>query len=82
MVPPACLFTNSVLETMRDLHPGLTAGLSWGFRRDLKFFRDLLSDFKGIKLMEKVDDQDQDTLELDACLSGCGAIFWGEFYAR
>ena len=82
VAPPARLFTNRVLETMRELHPGLTAGLSWGFRRDLKFFRDLLADFRGIKLMEKVDVQDQDTLELDACLSGCGAIFGGEFYAR
>ena len=82
VAPQARLFTNRILETMRELGPGRYTTLSWGFRRDLKFFQDLIPLFKGVKIMDKPDLPAQHSLELDACLSGCGAICGYEYYGR
>ena len=82
VAPPAKLFTNRILDTMRDLDPHKTTVLSWGFRRDIKFFSDMMPNFKGVKMMDKADLPAQHLLELDACLSGCGAISGEEFYGR
>ena len=82
VAPTARLFTNRILEAMRDLGPDHYTTLSWGFKRDLKFFQDLIPHFKGIKVMDKSDIPAQHSLELDACLTGCGAICHPEFYGR
>ena len=82
VAPTARLFTNRILEAIRDLGPDHYTTLSWGFRRDLKFFQDLIPHFKGIKVMDKSDIPAQHSLELDACLTGCGAICHPEFYGR
>ena len=82
VAPPARLFTNRILEAIRETEHGRTTTLSWGFRRDVQFFRDLMPGFKGVKIMDKVDLPAQATLELDACLSGCGAIAGNQFYGR
>ena len=82
VAPPARLFSNRILETMREMRPDRSTTLSWGFRRDIKFFQDLIPDFKGVKVMDKSDIPTQHSLELDACLTGCGAICGEEFYGR
>ena len=82
VAPPARLFTNRILETLRELDPGKSTALSWGFRQDLQFFRDLMPNFPGVKIMDKSDLPAQHLLELDACLSGCGAVAGDQFYGR
>ena len=82
VAPSARLFTNRILECMREMGNDRYTSLSWGFRRDLKFFRDLMPAFKGVKIMDKSDIQAQHSLELDACLTGCGAVCGGQYYGR
>ena len=82
VAPQARLFTNRILEALRELSPGHTTALSWGFRRDLAFFADLMPTFRGVKIMDKQDIPAQHLLELDACLSGCGAVAGDQFYGR
>ena len=45
-------------------------------------FKDLLPNFKGINVINKTDIDAQHSLELDACLSGCGAVCGNKFYGR
>ena len=82
VAPSARLFTNRILEAMREMTPDRYTTLSWGFKRDLKFFQDLLPNFKGVKIIDKSDLPAQHSLELDACLSGCGAICGTKYYGR
>ena len=82
VAPTAKVFTNRILDTMRELGAHGYTNLSWGFRRDLKFFQDLIPQFRGVKIIAKTDIPAQHSLELDACLSGCGAICGDEFYGR
>ena len=82
VAPSAKLYTNRILDAMREIGTDHYTSLSWGFKRDLKFFRDLLPQFKGIKIMEKSDFPAQHSLELDACLTGCGAVCGDQFYGR
>ena len=82
VAPPAKLYTNRILDTMREMGTDRHTTLSWGFRRDLKFFSDLLPGFKGVKIIQKMDIPAQHNIELDACLSGCGAICGDQFYGR
>ena len=82
VAPPAKLFTNRILDAMREIGSDNYTSLSWGFKRDLKFFSDLLPQLKGVKLMQKEDFTAHHILELDACLSGCGAICGDQYYGR
>ena len=82
VAPAARLFTNRILDTIREVGNDKYVTLSWGFKRDVKFFRDLLPDFRGVKIMDKPDTPAQHSLELDACLVGCGGVSGTEFYGR
>ena len=46
------------------------------------FFLDLLPDYNGIRIVDKTNIPCQDKLELDACLSGCGAYTGDSYYAE
>ena len=79
--PPARAFTNRILEALREApHKGYTT-LSAGFKADLRFFDQLLAEFKGVKIINKASFPFQDSLELDACLSGCGGCTDSKYYA-
>ena len=80
--PPVRIFSNRMLQCLRDTPARGTNGLSLGFRKDLKFFVDLLPDFNGIRIINKTDVPCQSHIELDACLSGCGATIGAQYYAE
>ena len=72
--PPTRIFTNRMLQDLREAPPRCSESLSLGFRRDLA------SAQNGVKIMDKHAFECQDVLELDACLSGCGAFVGWEYY--
>ena len=80
--PPTRIFTNRMLQTLREAPKRGTESLSWGFKRDLAFFLALLPAFNGVRIVDKTSISYQDHLELDACLTGCGACTDSLYYAR
>ena len=77
--PATRIFTNRMLANLREMPKQGTESLSLGFKSDLRFFLELLPDYNGIRIMDKSQVACQDKLELDACLTGCGA-YTGNFY--
>ena len=82
VAPPARVFTNRMLQGLREA-PVVGAGsLSLGFKQDVAWFARMLPEFNGVKMMVKQDIQGQALLQLDACLTGCGAFNGQEFYSK
>ena len=44
------------------------------FQVDVKFYQDLLPSYNGISILQKSEFDIHDTVELDACLTGCGGM--------
>ena len=61
--PPTRIFTNRMLQCLREAHKHGSESLSWGFKRDLAFFLTLLPRFNGVKIIAKDDITYQDQLE-------------------
>ena len=80
--PPARVFTNRILECLREAPRRGRETLSVGFRMDLKFFAELWPQYNGVRIMNKGPIECQGQLELDSCTTGCGAYAGGEFYAE
>ena len=80
--PPTRVFTNRMLENMREMPKRGSESLSLGFKKDLKFFLDVLPEYNGVKVVDKEQIQCQDQLELDASLEGCGAWTGESYYAE
>ena len=80
--PPARVFTNRMLQNLREMPKKGTESLSWGFKQDLQFFLRLWPGYNGVKIVRKTQVTCQDRLELDACLTGCGAFTGLEYYAE
>ena len=80
--PPTRLFTNRMLQCLREAPQRGSESLSLGFKKDLKFFLDLLPRYNGIRLLQKGDVECQQQLELDACMTGCGACTGRQFYSE
>ena len=79
--PPARIFTNRMLENLREAPRRGSETLSLGFKRDLRFFQRMLPEFNGVKIIVKQDVECQEALELDACLTGCGAFEGRQYYS-
>ena len=80
--PPARIFTNRMLEDLREAPRRGTETLSMGFKRDLRFFIDLWPAYNGIRILIKEDIPCQGDLELDACTTGCGAYNGEQYYSE
>ena len=80
--PPARVFTNRILANLREMPKKGTETLSWGFKKDIQSFLDLWPDYNGVKVVDKDQVPCQDRLELDACLTGCGAFVGDAYYAE
>ena len=80
--PPARIYTNRMLENLREAPRRGTETLSLGFKKDLRFFIDLWPKYNGVRLLAKQDIECQGELELDACLTGCGAYNGSQFYSE
>ena len=81
VAPPARLFTNRILDCLREAPRTGSVTLSLQFKQDVRFFADLLPIFVGRKVMGKCILPYQHQVELDACLTGCGAVAGDQFYA-
>ena len=81
VAPPTRLFTNRMLDDLRETHPVGATSLSHQFKLDVRFFQELLPIFNGRKIMAKQILPYQHQVELDACLTGCGAVAGDQFYA-
>ena len=82
VAPPTRVFTNRMLNELRETPKRGSVSLTLEFKKDVKFFVDLLPEFNGIKIVDKGEVPCQDRLELDACLSGCGAFNGESYYAE
>ena len=80
--PPARIFTNRILADLREAPKRGSESLSLGFKKDLKFFSDLIPDYNGVRIIRKLPVQCQEQLELDSCLTGCGAYTGEQWYAE
>ena len=81
VAPPVRLFTNRILEALRESTQRGANTLSCQFKQDILFFAELLPMFNGRKMMLKAVVPYQHQVELDACLTGCGAVAGEQFYA-
>ena len=79
-----CLLQSGYLliECLKDPPNSGSHTLSLGFKKDVTFFLELLPQINGIKIMDKSLLVPRECIELDACLSGCGAWCASEFYGR
>ena len=82
VAPPVRIFSNRILQCLRDMPHRGSDGLSLGFKKDLKFFQDLLPSITGVRIIDKTELPYQEEVELDACLTGCGATIGAQFYAE
>ena len=80
--PPFRLFINRMLECLKDTPGSGSHTLSWGFKKDVDFFLRLLPKINGVRIINKSLLVPKDVIELDACLSGCGAWCASQFYGR
>ena len=80
--PPVRVFTNRMLTNLRDMPDRGGDTLSLGFKSDLTFFQRLLPSYNGIRVLDKEDITYQGRLELDACLTGCGATTGDQYYSE
>ena len=80
--PPVRVFTNRMLTNMREMPDRGGETLSLGFKHDLAFFRRLLPAYNGVRVLDKTTVVYQDRLELDACLTGCGATTGDQYYSE
>ena len=69
----------SALQTIMDDLGMVQASLE--FKQDVQFFLDLLPIFNGRRMMGKQLLPYQHQVELDACLTGCGAVAGDQYYA-
>ena len=81
VAPPARLFTNRLLDGLRESPPAGASSLSHQFKQDVNFFVELLPIFNGRRIMGKKIVPYQHQVELDACLTGCGAVAGDQFYS-
>ena len=81
VAPPVRLFTNRMLDDLRESTPTGASSLSYQFKQDVRFFLELLPIFNGKKIMAKHIIPYQEKVELDACLTGCGAVAGDQYYA-
>ena len=80
--PPARVFTNRMLENLREAPRRGTETLSMGFKKDLRSFIDLWPAYNGLRILVKRDIPFQAELELDACTTGCGAYNGHQYYSE
>ena len=80
--PPTRVFSNRMLQTLREALQRGVETLSLGFKKDLKFFLDLLPSYNGVRVLRKQPVVCQEHLELDACMTGCVACTGTHYYSE
>ena len=78
-VRPARLFLSRMLDTLRRAPDTGKVTLDDDFKKDLLWFDRYMASTNGIYIIHPT--RETITIELDSCLSGCGAICLSEYYA-
>ena len=78
-VRPARLFLARMLDTLRRTPDAGSHLIDEEFRKDLKWFATYLRDTNGIYIIQPRTRTIE--IELDSCLTGCGAICGSQYYA-
>ena len=73
MLNQLVIFLNRMLRLLRDSHNQKTIFLNADFMADLNWFDTFLCDFNGVTFYD--NKPVFDTIELDACMTGCGGVF-------
>ena len=80
-VKPSRIFINRILELFRKNHHCRKIYLNVDFHRDLQWFLTFLPTYNGISYITKSDVDEVQSLYLDACLTGMGAVWRDRVYA-
>ena len=80
-VKPARIFIDRILALFRANSHLARIQLSEEFHRDVQWFLKFLPAYNGISYIHKYDIDDEQSLYLDACLTGMGAIWRDRVYA-
>ena len=75
---PARLFLNRILQLLRDNYAEKSISLTAEFRRDLAWFKKFFTRYNGTLIYNHAVVRD--TVELDACLMGLGAVYGNYVY--
>ena len=82
-VRPARLFVSRMLDTLREAPPSGHTGLDQEFRKDLSWFQTYMPQCNGVSMMYHpfLEVKTGHSVDLDACLTGCGGVYGMECYA-
>ena len=79
--PPARVYTNHILHYLQTMPPTSFVEIDSEFSEDLKFFNEYFPAYTGISIINKTLTNSADSIELDPCLSGWGAICSDQYYS-
>ena len=79
-VKPARLFVARMLDTLRNAPTRGYIQLDHDFRLDLLWFKNFLPQYNGVHFLDL--EPPRQVVEVDSCLSGCGAICDSEYYSK
>ena len=80
-VKPSCIFINRILDLFRNNANNRKIYLTPEFHKDIQWFLAFLPTYNGISYISKTNIDPEQTLHLDACLTGMGAIWRDRVYA-
>ena len=80
-VKPSCIFINRILDLFRNNANNRKIYLTLEFHKDIQWFLAFLPSYNGISYITKTDVDPEQTLHLDACLTGMGAVWRDRVYA-
>ena len=80
-VKPSRIFINRILHLFRSNSHLRKIHLTHDFHKDIQWFLEFLPSFNGISYIHKARVDDSQSLFLDACLTGMGAVWWDRVYA-
>ena len=80
-VKPSRIFVNRILSIFRSHSTAKRIHLTGEFYHDLDWFITFLPHFNGVTYISKKPIDDTQTLHLDACLTGMGAVWRDRVYA-
>ena len=80
-VQPARLYLNRIITSLTG-KAGDVIYIDKEFQMDINWFDSLLERFNGVSLIERHPLEAYEAVELDSCLSGCGAIFGQIYYTE
>ena len=80
-VKPSRTFINRILDLFRKNSHQKKIKLNDEFQKDIRWFLTFLPTYNGVSYIKKTEVEDSQSLFLDACLTGMGAVWRNKVYA-